>query len=269
VNFPNFSFSFLAMIVKLKKFLKFPAINKTTILLSVVFFLSFAVPEICAQKKFSKTYPASKNVRLQLTNRTGTVTVEGWDKDQIQISAYLEAPAANIVPQSLSGMILINVVKDNQGRNEVGNVNFLIKVPRSSTVDIETRMGNLNVSNVYGTLVRAHISSEGDITLTNIGADNVSAENVIGDIFYDGEVQSQGNYRFISTRGNINLRIPFNSSFRLVATAPSTRNISLGDFASGNMNFVSDNRRVVGKNGDGSATITVTNQRGSISFIRR
>lgn len=243
---------------------------KATILLSVVFFLAaVTAPEVSAQKRFSKTYAATKNVRLQLTNRTGTVTVEGWDKDQIQISAYLEAPAANIEPQSLSGTILINVVKDNQGRNEVGNVNFLVKVPRSSSVDIETRMGNLNVSNVEGTLVRAHISSEGDITLTNIAAANVSAENVIGDIFYDGDVQQQGNYRFISTRGNINLRIPFSSGFKLVATAPSTRAINLGGFSGGNMNFVGDGRRVVGQNGDGSATLTVTNQRGSISFIRR
>ena len=107
-------------------------------------------------------------------NRTGTVTVEGWDKPEINISAYLEAPAANIEPQSLSGTVYINLVRDNQGRNEVGNVNFLIKVPFSSSVDIETRMGNLNVSNVGGGLVRAHISSEGDITLTNISASAVA-----------------------------------------------------------------------------------------------
>ncbi|HEY8562181.1 MAG TPA: DUF4097 family beta strand repeat-containing protein [Pyrinomonadaceae bacterium] len=258
------------MNVKLDKFLRSSATIKTTILLSVVFFFaSFAAPQIHAQKRFSKAYSASKNVRLQLLNRTGTVTVEGWDKDQIQISAYLEAPAANIVPVSLSGTILINVVKDNQGRYEVGNVNFLVRVPYTSTVDIETRMGNLNVSNVRGTLVRAHISSEGDITLTNIGAPNVSAENVIGDIFYDGDVQNQGSYRFISTRGNINLRIPFTAGFKLVATAPSTRNISLGAFSNGSMKFVGDGRRVIGQSGDGSATLTVTNQRGSISFIQR
>jgi len=249
---------------------KFFTIKKATILLlSVVFFFVSSAAELLAQKKFTRTYPASKNVRLQLTNRTGTVTVEGWDKAEISISAFMEAPAANIEPQSLSGMIYVNLVKDNQGRNEVGNVNFLIKVPFSSSIDIETRMGNLNVSNVRGGLVRAHISSEGDITLTNINADNVTAENVIGDIFFDGTVASSGNYRFTSTRGNINLRIPFNSSFRLVATAPSTRNISLGDFANSGMRFVSDGRRVVGQNGDGSATISVTNQRGSISFIRR
>ena len=249
---------------------KFFTIKKATILLlSVVFFFVSSAAELLAQKKFTRTYPASKNVRLQLTNRTGTVTVEGWDKAEISISAFMEAPAANIEPQSLSGMIYVNLVKDNQGRNEVGNVNFLIKVPFSSSIDIETRMGNLNVSNVRGGLVRAHISTEGDITLTNISAENVAAENGIGDIFFDGTIASNGNYRFALMRGNINLRIPFNSSFRLVATAPSTRNISLGDFANSSMRFVSDGRRVVGQNGDGSAIISVTNQRGSISFIRR
>ena len=241
-------------------------------LLSVVFFFasSAATIEVAAQtpKKFSRIYPASKNVRLQLTNRTGMVIVEGWDRDEINISAYLEAPAANIEPQSLSGTIYLNLVKDNQGRNEVGNVNFLVKVPYSASVDIETRMGNLNVSNVRGGLVRAHISSEGDITLTNISAANVSAENGIGDIFYDGTIQSGGNYRFTSMRGSINLRIPFNSSFKLVATAPSTRSISLGDFGSSGMKF-GDGRRVVGQTGDGSAAVSVTNQRGTISFISR
>ncbi|HNQ16193.1 MAG TPA: hypothetical protein PKM58_11550, partial [Pyrinomonadaceae bacterium] len=133
----------------------------------------------------------------------------------------------------------------------------------------ETRVGNLNVSNVRGGLVRANISSEGDITLTDIAASNVSAENVIGDIFFDGTIQSGGNYRFVSMRGNINVRIPFDAGFKLVATAPSTRNISLGAFNGGTMNVVKDGRRVIGRNGDGGATLTVTNQRGSIALIRR
>lgn len=250
---------------------RFVQSGKTTILLwlSVVFFFALAGTDASAQKRFSRNYPASQNVRLQLLNRSGTVTVEGWDRQEVNISAYLEAPSANMVPQSLSGTIYINLVKDNQGRNDVGNVNFTIRVPRLSNVDIETRMGNLSVTNVSGGLVRAHISSEGDITLTNISAGAVSAQNGIGDIFFDGELQPGGNYRFTSMRGNINLRIPFNSSFRLVATAPSTRNISLGSFSNGNMRFVGDGRRVAGQNGEGSATLTVTNQRGSISFIRR
>ena len=222
-----------------------------------------------AQRRFSRTYPANQNVRLQLLNRTGTVTVEGWNRNEVSISAYLEAPAANIEPQSLSGTIYINLVKDNQGRGEVGNVNFTIRVPFTSSVDIETKMGNLSVTNVRGGLVRAHITTEGDITLTNIGAGAVSAQNGIGDIFYDGTLQQGGGYRFFSMNGTISLRIPPGSSFKLIATAPSTRNISLGQFGNENMRFVSDGRRVAGTAGDGAATLSVTNQRGNIQFIRR
>ncbi len=259
------------MICRLKNLYGFSKPAKTTILLllSVVFFFGAAAGDAAAQKKFSRNYPASRNVHLQLMNRTGTITVEGWDRPEVNITAYMEAPAANISPQNLSGTIVVNLVRDNQGRNEVGNVNFLIRVPYYSKVDIETKIGNLNVTNVRGGLVRAHISSEGDITLTNIGSGAVSAENLIGDIFFDGEIQPGGNYRFASMRGNINIRIPFNSSFKLVATAPSTRNIALGSFTNNTMNFLGDGRRVVGRFGDGNATLQVTNQRGSIAFLRR
>lgn len=258
------------MIFSPRKFLNTGLAKKTTILLlSVVFFFVSFESEAFGQKKFSKSYPATKNVRLQLTNRSGTVTVEGWNKDVVQITASMEAPVANIVPQSLSGTIVINVKKDNQGRGEVGDVNFTIKVPYTSSVDIETMMGNLSVTNVSGGLVRAHISTDGDITLTNISAATVSAENGIGDIFFDGEIRGGGTYRFTSTRGNINLRIPFRSSFRLVATAPSTRNISLGQFNGGGLRLVGNGRQVTGQVGDGSSSIIVTNQRGSISFISR
>ena len=256
------------MNLQLKNLFNLSARIKTTILcLSVVFFFASA-SAVSAQKRFSKSYPASKNVSLKLTNRTGTIIVEGWDKDEVKISADLEEPAANIQPQNLSGTIYINLIKDNQGRGEVGSVNFNIKVPYSSSVNIETIMGNLSVNNIGGALVRAHITSDGDITLTNIGAANVSAENGIGNIFYDGEIQSGGIYRFTSTRGDINLRIPSNSSFRLVATAPSTRNISLGPFADRNL-IIGDGRRVSGKIGDGAASLTITNQRGSISLFGR
>lgn len=242
--------------------------SKTTILLllGVVFF--FAPSGSLAQKRYSKTFPAATDVRLTLLNRSGTVTVEGWDRPEVNISAYIEAPSAAISPIVSGGIIYVNLVKDNQGR-DVGNVNFTVRVPYTSSVDIETRIGNLTVTNVRGDLVRAHISSEGDIVLTNIGATAVAAENGIGDIFYDGEIQPDGLYRFSSIKGNINLRIPFSSSFRLVATAPSSRSISLGQFASSNMSFQGDGRRVSGRFGDGRASLNVVNQRGAISFFRR
>ena len=240
---------------------------KTTILMSVVFFFAGLVPDVVAQKKFSRTYPAGANVRLDLINRSGLVEVQGWNRREISVSATMEAPSANIVPQSTSSGIDINVLRDNQGR-EVGSVNFLIRVPFDTVVDIETRIGNLSVLNVRSGFVRAYISSEGDITLNNISAPNVSAENRLGDIFFDGELHLNGHYRFSSTSGRITVRIPFPSSFKLVATAPSTRNITLGPFSNGE-NVWGDGRRVMGKFGTGSASVTATNKLGSIAFFGR
>lgn len=242
----------------------------TILFLGVVFFFMLMAPGgLYAQKSYSRSFPATKIVRLQITNRTGTITVRGWQRNQVRVTASLERPHPVISPRIISGTIVINVIRDNKGRNEVGDANFTIFVPNASSVDIETRIGNLIVSDIRGGLVRAHISSEGDVTLTNIGARSVSAKNVMGDIFYDGFIQPDGIYRFVSTNGNINLRIPINSSFRLIATAPSTRSIALGSFSNTSMRFLGTGRRVVGSVGSGSASLTVTNQRGTISFIRR
>jgi DUF4097 and DUF4098 domain-containing protein YvlB len=222
-----------------------------------------------AQKKFSKSYPAGESVRLELVNKTGTITVIGWNRPEISISASLEEPAAIVVPQNLSGKIFINLLRDNSGRGEIGNVNFTIRVPYYTVVDIETVIGDLNVSNISGSLVRAHVSSEGDITLTNISAESVAADNVTGNILFDGDLKQGGSYRLSSMKGTISIRIPFSSSFKLVATAPSTRVISLGYFNGGAMHPLGNGRRIVGQAGDGSATLQVTNQQGAIQFIPR
>lgn len=241
----------------------------TVACVGVVFFLCVGTLSVSAQKKFTRSYPAGNKVRLKLLNRTGTVTVEGWDRGEVRIEATMEAPAANIAPQSLFDEIVVNLVRDNEGRSDVGEVNFTIRVPYYTMVDIETKIGNLSVSNISSGLVRAHISSEGDISLLNIGASNVAAENVMGNIFFDGELQDGGSYRFSSVKGDIALRIPFNSSFRVVATAPSTRDIAFYQCASPDLSLLGDGRRMVGKCGGGSASLSVTNQRGAIKFFRR
>jgi hypothetical protein len=116
-------------------------------------------------------------------------------------------------------------------------------------------------------LVRAHVSSEGDITLSNITASQVIAQNTIGDIFFDGEFSRGGTYEFKSTKGNITIRIPGDSAFRFVGLSPA-RKIALGEFW--NNGFKSqDGRKLVGDVGDGRSSVSVTNFSGSITFMRR
>ncbi|HMF55795.1 MAG TPA: DUF4097 family beta strand repeat-containing protein, partial [Pyrinomonadaceae bacterium] len=174
-------------------------------LASVVVIIISVAPLAVAQHSFSRTYPARKNVRLDVTNRTGAVTVTGWDRNEIKVTASIESPAARVTPEVNDEGLMIDVVSANRGRGDVGSVNFNIFVPFDSTVDIETRLGDIRVTDVQGQSVRAHVSSSGDIALVNINSASVMAESTSGQIFFDGELLAGGTYKFSTVEGDINI----------------------------------------------------------------
>lgn len=231
--------------------------------------LSFAAGAF-AQKGFSKKYPARRNVRLQLINLFGTITVETWSRNEIKISADMYPPVAPFTPEQTADALVINVKNDNRGRGDVGDINFRITVPVDSSVDIETKRGNISVTGVQGAMVRAKVYGSGEIELSDIGASRVMADTITGNIYYDGQLSAGGKYDFSTVKGDVTIRIPADSTFSLVAAAPSTRNINLGMFANPGLNL-SDGRKVYGNVGVGDArcSLIIFNQQGSITFIRR
>lgn len=238
-------------------------------LLAVGALLALVSPSftVQAQHKLSKRFQASKNVRIELRNISGTIVVESWNKDEIRLTATIESKNAQVVPRQIDQNIVIDVMSDNRGKGDVGDINFKLQVPVDSSVDLETRRGNIYVANIRSGLVRAHVSSEGDIELTNISASHVIAQNVIGNIFFDGEFSRGGTYEFKSNKGDITIRIPGDSAFRLVAASPARR-IALNDFWNNNFK-TQDGRRYVGDVGDGRSSVSVTNFSGQITFLRR
>jgi len=222
-----------------------------------------------AQQRVSKNFPAGKDVRLELKNISGTITVETWPRNEIRVTAEMDSRKATFNPRPTEAGLVIDIVGDNRGRADVGDMNFKIQVPARSSVDLETRSGQISVSNVQGELVRAHIWTSGDITLSGINAARVFATNTTGDIYFDGEFASGGTYEFKSGKGNITLRLPASCGFRLVATAPA-KNIKMGPFwDESKMKSMGEGRRIIGDVGDGRASVTVTNYQGNINFLRR
>lgn len=233
-------------------------------LLIVLTASSFAL----AQQKVSKRYPAGKNVRFELKNIIGTITVETWDRDEIAVTALMDSHKATFNPRVTENGLVIDIVGDNRGRSDI-EMNFKIQLPSRSSVDVETKSGQINVRNVQGDLVRAHISTSGDIQLTNISASRVFASNLSGDIFFDGDFTSGGTYEFKSGRGTISLQLPASCGFHLVATSQVKR-ISLGPFWDDKrMQLLGEGQRITGDVGDGRASVTITNYQGEIKFFRR
>jgi hypothetical protein len=230
--------------------------------------LTLHAPLVSAQKRMTREYPAQPNIKVQLLNRSGKIEVVAWDKNSVRVTATMESRSAKMEPEVSGEGVLIDVRRDN--REDVGDVNFLIRVPTNSTVDISTMTGGIIIRNVHGQMVRAHVTSEGDIELTGIRAQTVMAENTVGNILFDAELLRGGTYVLNSTQGDIQLRITAEAGFRLMAVAPRTRNIDLNGFAGmGEFEFFNEKRKVVGKVGDGGASLSTTNGRGSIVFMPR
>src|SRR5678809_66289 len=244
-----------------------PSVRAGAFALGALLALTTASFSIYAQQQLSKRYPAGKNVRIELRNISGTITVESWNKDEIRLSATIESKGTHVTPKQINDSLVVDVMSENRGKGDVGDINFKLQVPVNSSVDLETRRGNISVANISGGLVRAHVSSEGDIELTNVTATHVVAQNVIGNIFFDGEFSPYGTYEFKSNKGDITIRIPGDSAFRLEAASPARR-IALNDFW--NSNFKSqDGRKIVGDVGDGRSSVSIINFSGQITFLRR
>ncbi len=130
-----------------------------------------------------------------MKNISGTIVVETWKRDEIRLSATIESKNAQVIPRQTDQSLVVDVMSDNRGKGDVGDINFKLQVPVNSNVDLETRRGNISVANIRSGLVRAHVSSEGDIELTNVVASHVIAQNVMGDIFFDGEFSTRRHLR--------------------------------------------------------------------------
>lgn len=241
---------------------------KLVLLASLLVCAALSAGTVNAQKSLSKRYPAGKNVHIALKNISGTITVESWDRDEIKLTATFDSPKANISPRQDGNLLTVDVMADNRGRSDVGDINFRLQVPVNSSVDLQTKRGQIKVTNIRGALVSAHVSLEGDIELSGITASEVYAQNTIGNIYFDGEFARGGTYRFQSTKGDITIRIPADSAFNLDASAPN-RKITLNEFWNRGFRTMGDGRKLQGDVIDGRSKVVVTNFQGSITFIRR
>ena len=242
--------------------------SKLVLFVSLLVYGALSVSAINAQQRLSKRYPAGKNVRITLKNISGTINVESWNRDEIKLTATFDSPKANISPRQSGDILTVDMMADNRERSDVGDVNFQLQVPVNSSVDLQTKRGQIKVTNIHGKLVSARVSLEGDIELSGISASEVYAQNTIGNIYFDGEFASGGTYTFQSHKGDITIRIPSGSAFNLDAQAQNNK-IALNEFWNNGFRSLGGGRKLQGNVIDGRSKVIVMNFQGSITFIRR
>jgi hypothetical protein len=167
--------------------------NQRNILALGMCFALLAVVVSAGEK--TQSFSAKKGGQLELRADAGSVTVRGWDKDEVYVRAQSlnEEQLKNVTMSEGGGKVLVEF-RWGQHRN-AEDMQFDISVPSSFDIDVTTAGGELVVqSPLSGTLKGT--TAGGSIKLGNLGGtiqmETAGGEISSGDIAGDVTVRTAG-----------------------------------------------------------------------------
>lgn len=191
--------------------------------------LAIAIPAAASQfrDEFHKTYPASANVNVSLSNINGSVQITAWEKNEVQLDAVKTANTkekldeAEIRVDAAESSIHIEThYPEHRTDNEPANVEYQLHVPRTARLDkIDLVNGKLDIDGVKGE-VRGD-SVNGSVTGRGLTGD-VELSTVNGSV--SSELMDMGNARHVklsSVNGHVELAMPKDANAHLSANTVS------------------------------------------------
>ena len=148
-----------------------------------------------AQSRIDTTFAFNRNGSVDLTQISGDVVVNAWDRSEARVRAYAERGR---VRSSLSSSRLSLDVESIRGR--VGDSRFEVWVPVGVRVIARSTSGDVAVKGTKGP-VEAH-STSGDVEVTD-ATDRIILESVSGDV---RAAQLSGDVRSESVSGTVEIR---------------------------------------------------------------
>lgn len=232
--------------------------------------LAFLAPQCFGvTREFARTYPLRADGSVEVNNVNGTVRIEGWDKDEVEIRAVKTTPDQ----ESLLDLVAIDIeakpdalsisTRYPQEEGVEVAVDYVIHVPRHAQLS--------HINNVNGTLRVVSSDSVGELRTVNgnievyEGSGNVHAHTTNGNVYL--ELKHAGDARGASaetTNGSVLLAIPADLPADLEARCMN------GNFSSELPMVISGAERprvVHGKLGHGGAPIHLGTVNGAIRVV--
>ena len=158
------------------------------------------------EKSLSKAEVKVLEVRSQ---ENGGVQISGWDKDSYGVTICKAAGGSSQEAEKLLSQISVSTengkIATRGPSGDDWTVYLLIHVPKSATIDLETKNGPLSLFDVDGKLTAR--AQNGPISLKNFSGDaDVQAEN--GPIDVDG---GSGSFRVHTQNGPISVALQGNT----------------------------------------------------------
>ncbi|MFO7951256.1 MAG: DUF4097 family beta strand repeat-containing protein [Bacillota bacterium] len=262
------------------------SVSKSVIILLLVGLL-LLINGGCSKTVFKEeifqSYRVKPDSTLEVYNPNGPVEVNGWDGNEIEISAVKETTGGQSALDRVDIFIdigqIITIETDHPPVDETEvTVSYEIKVPEEMAVGkIECFNGEINIEDVYGSLELK--TSNGTITAANING-IVSARSSNGDINVSGVnglaglrtsngdidaelLDLQDDLEIITSNGSITLLLEPDLSIDLEA------NTSNGTISTGNLDIettIQEQTSIAGKINDGGYKVNITTSNGSIDL---
>jgi hypothetical protein len=195
--------------------------RQATLIIIALAALLMCAPAALAQKKdkaklsekdfepgeqMERTVAASPNVVVSLCIASGNVQVKGWDRAEVKVAATgvrqleLQGGAGGPSPSQRVQVALSNAPRLAAEEPIVSDCRVVtdldVSVPRGATVEVKTRAGDIQVSNIAEARID---NTSGDISIDNVTR-GVEAGTISGDVSI---TNSNGRMRLRSISGDV------------------------------------------------------------------
>jgi DUF4097 and DUF4098 domain-containing protein YvlB len=154
--------------------------------------LAALIPLVAVAEDVDRVLDAAADGSVHISNISGSVTVDGWNRDQVQVTGSLGHNVEELIFDRDGDRITIKVKVPRKGSRDIKS-DLRISVPRDSSLDVATVSADIEVTEVRGYQRLEAVS--GDIDTEAFESD-VHAGTVSGDV----EVRGQG--KDTETHGN-------------------------------------------------------------------
>lgn len=217
--------------------------------------LLFQGEAVANTKHYSRIFKVvPNNASLTLYLPSGSIVVHVWDRPEIKVNATLKEDTLELREKEVNSSIELEVHCSKAGPAE-----FEVSVPAGCTLDLKCLKGSIEINAAQGRILAQ--TTEGPIDLRGLQSANVTAKSISGPINYQGILDSKGIYNFHSVENTVDIMLPANSGFVLMATAVAGK-IDLGGFQLSEA--IPQDKRISGKHGGGGASLNLSTHRGQV-----
>lgn len=151
-------------------------------------------------EEVDRTVDASSDGHIDVSNISGSITVNGWSRDAVEVTGTLGRNVEELILERDGDDILVKVKVPKRGGRGIDS-DLRIRVPQDSSLDIGTISADIDVTDITGEQSLHTVS--GDVT-TEYSGEDVMAESVSGDVEISGD-NSDGEVSASTVSGDVTL----------------------------------------------------------------